>query len=520
MQVVLKPRESIDVPMCVAWYTPVLRSRDSGDYGHYYAAVFQDSTRVAQSLLDNWQALLALTEEWQNRITTSTLPPELDRRIVNSVSTLVTNSIFVRDGRFTLVPSAEATTSGSVETYLQQRRYAANLLLTLFPQLYAQEMVNLLAVRMQDGKFPSLGSDWAARIGPVTPSEEPSEASEGNPIDLPTSLQPETGTSPGPPRIESAALVDTVAFVVQADRLIASTNDLEFLRHAIPSIRSVMLTFQSHDVITDVPNPIGSPAPDKTTNSILTNWLALLRSARRLALVAGAHAFEWAVPAGPLGSSPGGLIEVAAEQHFVELCDSEIIKVEVALSKRVNSFAITPPSGILSLASSGDTGGLKQAFNWDLLNQTEGYSVDLQNGDLDLTTPIPGTWRSLTAPVFSATFVGRTEFKPTAHGGLLTLRIDRTITLSPIHSYRHRAGATGGQQLVIRTIRVAGPPPTSEPGAAGATKASARPLDVHVSLGPNPVGCTVVREPTGTLLLTFVSPLTLLTGDLLQVEVQ
>jgi hypothetical protein len=322
----------------------------------------------------------------------------------------------------------------------------------------------------------------------------------------------------GQPRFDDTALSDTSEFLIQADRLVAASNDLEILRHSISYIRSVMLGFLDRDMISDVAPARGSTNSQKRSDSILIGWLMALRSARRLAAIAGEHAFEWAAPAGPLGSTPGGMIEIATEQQFAERCDAEITRVEAELQRRANVRHAAMPDLYLHwiLPAEGSV-GLKQAADWDLLSSIEGFSINLQSGELNLTTPIPGNWRALSAPVFSATFVGRTEFKPTAHGGALTLRIGRTITLSPIRSYLHRAGATGGVQLIIRTMRVAGPPPISD---LGGNDTSPRALDVRVSLGPNPVGCTVTREASGTLLLSFASPLTLLTGDLLQVNVQ
>jgi len=525
VQLVLKPHESIDVPMCIAWYSPRMQSPGGDDYGHYYAAEFPNSTYVARAMLDDWQPLLALTEEWQKRITSSAMPAEMDGAIENSVSTLVSNSILARDGRFTLFAGPEAVLRGSSEhsdAYLQQRRYVAGLLLALFPQLYAQEMVNLLAGRMKDGVFSTSAPDWAGRLGPAMSPEDPTESEEGNPIDLPASAPQHPRSNAGPPQTDLAARADTSEYVLQADKLVAASGDLMFLNHAMRNIRSLVQVFLDHD---EAFHPIsGSSTLHELPDAILAEWQTALRSARRLATIAEDHAFEWAVPAGPLGTSPGGLIEIATEQQFSERCESAITKLEDEIGKRgavPQAVSPTPGSPASQLLLSTESDGLKQAAGWEILEKLEGYGIDLQSGELNLYTPIPGTWRSLSAPVFSATFVGRVEFKPTAHGGTLTLRIDRTITLSPVRTYRHRAGATGGPELTIRTMRIAGPPPAYfvAPTVPGNPKQGVRLIDVHVSLGLNPIGCTYRLEPSGTLLITFTSPLTLAAGDLLQIEV-
>src|SRR5579871_752946 len=65
VKLTLKPGDSVEIPFAIAWYTPVFRTADGGDYGHYYQIVFPDSYQAARTLLDNWRSLLALTEEWQ-----------------------------------------------------------------------------------------------------------------------------------------------------------------------------------------------------------------------------------------------------------------------------------------------------------------------------------------------------------------------------------------------------------------------------------------------------------------------
>lgn len=517
VQITLKPRDSIDIPFCVAWYTPILRSPAGDDYGHYYQASYPDSLHAARALLGDWETLLALTEEWQRRIMTSSMPDVLNRRLLNSAAPLVTNSILVRDGRFTFLPQAPIISALDSEhpgaSYLTERRHACTLLLALFPQLYSEEMVELMAVQAVDGAFPPALEDWAARIGPVTPSQGLDEPAEGNPVDVPALVH----ITALPRNASTPSLSDSTDFVRQADLLVKSTDDLVFLKHVMPGIRSIMNPFIEDTISKQVSEPAARTVPHKTTDSARSDWLAGLYAGRRMAEIARTHAFEWATSSGPLGNVPGGLIETSVELQFIERCSMAIQRLE---ADGVKQSTCTPGAPLLSdLLSTGaaiNDSGLAQAAVWDLLNRVDGYSVDLQDASLNLTTPIPGTWRSLMAPVFSATFVGRTEFKPTAHGGVLTLRIDRTITLSPVRGYRRRAGATGGPQLSITKLHVAGPPPTNDAGGAVPTLST---IDVHVSLGSNPIGCTVAMEPDSTLLLTFASPLKLLTGDLLQVEV-
>lgn len=150
---------------------------------------------------------------------------------------------------------------------------------------------------------------------------------------------------------------------------------------------------------------------------------------------------------------------------------------------------------------------LAHAADWNLLPALEGFRLDLFEGLLVLSPRIPGTWRSLTAPVFAPTFWGRLDYKPTARGGSITLRVDRLIALqaaSPI------GRVTGKAELALKAVRVPGPPPRPDNP----------PLSVFVSLGPNPIGHRVAPAPSGDLLITFETPLTLNAGDRLEIHVR
>ena len=96
VQVQVKPQETLDIPMCISWYTPVLRGASGDDYGHYYQVSYADSTAAAHALLGDWQLLLALTDECRNRLLNSTMPAEYNNLIVNSAAALVNQTVFMR----------------------------------------------------------------------------------------------------------------------------------------------------------------------------------------------------------------------------------------------------------------------------------------------------------------------------------------------------------------------------------------------------------------------------------------
>ena|GEM_PF-3520882 len=507
----LKPRETVDVPFCVSWYNPVLRSVDGADYGHYYQVGFRDSAQVARNLLSNWQGLLGLTEEWQKSILFSNMPDELKRHIINSVSSLVTSTIHVRDGRFTFLPevTADGGTVSDTVSYLRERRHAADLLKCLFPQLSAQELVQMSTVATSTGFLPWRINDWTGRIGPVETAPEPEDLGAGLPIDLPANAaaapKPANSKQGGPAPASSAlAIGDVAEYVLQSDRLIEEANNLVFLRHILPFMRS------------SVEKYLADSAAQSLTDSDLIRWSGALKAAQRLADAARQHAFEWAQPVAYLGNATGGIVEVATDERFARRCAAAQIVVVEEIKRRGLSEVAPGGASAINDAGKGPNGvGLRLADMWTVLRAVEGFSLNLLTGDLALTTPIPGSWRGLSAPVFAATFTGWLEFFPTAHGGKLTLRIDRTITLTPVRSFRRRTGSSGAPQLSIGKLRIAAPPPIV---GAPVTDGPREP-QVHVSVGPNPIGCTVKLEEGSVLALTFATPLTLQTGDILQVEV-
>ena len=148
--------------------------------------------------------------------------------------------------------------------------------------------------------------------------------------------------------------------------------------------------------------------------------------------------------------------------------------------------------------------GPTQAGDWNLLYALEGFGYDPSLGRLTFSPKIPGSWRTLSAPVFAPTFWGHIEFKPLVHGGLLTFRLDRFIASSALKPGR-KSGVTG---LVLRSLRVPGLP-----------KGTATPPVVHASLGPNPLGVRTVADSSGDLIVLFATPLSLSAGDRLEVDI-
>jgi len=153
--------------------------------------------------------------------------------------------------------------------------------------------------------------------------------------------------------------------------------------------------------------------------------------------------------------------------------------------------------------------GIAQAVDWNVLGPLSGCSLDLTTGQMSISPQIPGNWRSLTAPIFAPTFWGRLEFRPTARGGVTSLRIDRLIALPAATASRRLSGSAG---LLLTRVRIAGPPP--RPANAPAAEAPV----AHVSRGTAPLGVKSSRDRSGDYILIFETPIRLAAGDRLEID--
>ena len=153
-----------------------------------------------------------------------------------------------------------------------------------------------------------------------------------------------------------------------------------------------------------------------------------------------------------------------------------------------------------------------QAGYWPALAALTGFRYDAGNSMLTLTPHLPGTWRSLRAPIFAPNFWASLEYKPRAHGGLITFRLDRLIPSHAARTLKHPASNmpnASSAEVLVSTLRVPGPPP-----------GDSSPLTVHISLFQTPQGSKTAVDPaTGDLILTLDTPLALTAGDRLEIEV-
>ena len=303
VKLTLKPREVVDFPFAVAWYTPQMITLEGGDYGHYYQNIWPGSYAAARGLLTEWHSLLALTEEWQKRILFSNLPRWLARRLVNSVSPLTTHTILTRDQSFALLEYAPGPTMpqpkgatwaeepsragpgdavpttdrhGLAFASLSRRLATSPLLVDLFPILAARELRLFMARQATDGALPrSLGAldqvIGVPQAGSVAAVEQALVLSSG----------------PHAPVLTPEALDDISAFLIQIAQYVFLTGDREFLQAYFPNIRQALA------VALENTERDGLPATQTghLTPGSASLYLAALRGAGRLCRLAGSQAF-------------------------------------------------------------------------------------------------------------------------------------------------------------------------------------------------------------------------------------
>ena len=158
---------------------------------------------------------------------------------------------------------------------------------------------------------------------------------------------------------------------------------------------------------------------------------------------------------------------------------------------------------------------LAATADWNLLYALLGFALDMHSSQMTLAPNIPGTWRTFAAPIFAPTFWGSMEYRPTAHGGITSFRLDRLIgfvTTPRTALLRNRA------ELTLKSLRVLGPPRLENNQNNGISVVPTK-FEAYVSVGQRPIGCRATQSADGYITLAFDTPLTMTAGDRLEVDV-
>ncbi len=177
--------------------------------------------------------------------------------------------------------------------------------------------------------------------------------------------------------------------------------------------------------------------------------------------------------------------------------------------KRIGDGEQEEGSGQSEAEANFPAASLAASADWNLLYALQGFALDMNTGQMTLAPNIPGLWRTFNAPIFAPTFWGQVEYRPTAHGGITSFRLDRLIgfvTTPSAGLLRSRA------ELTLKTLRVLSPPRLVNNTVP--TRFAA-----YVSVGQKPIGCRAAQDAEGYITLAFDSPLALTAGDRLEVDV-
>ncbi len=285
----LKPNDIIEVPFAVSWYMPHHYLTSGEDAGYYYQRLFTGADSAGRRLLEDWRSLLGLTEEWQQRLTYSNLPRWMVRRFIASTVPLTTSTEHTRDGRFALIgtggqtqqhegtdafisfPEARATgrkaeiREASAETSEQERisiatrqhLAASTMLLTLFPQLAAQELSQTSAPLSVGGYAFPLGSpDTALTLGPPVP-EKPKTPLLASLFDKKSAKKPVLKPALALPVAYPGTAnrtEDTAVYLLEMTQYLLWTGDTDFLTAQLPAVRNAL------SALREAANPDGLPA--------------------------------------------------------------------------------------------------------------------------------------------------------------------------------------------------------------------------------------------------------------------
>ncbi|MFN3650664.1 MAG: GH116 family glycosyl-hydrolase [Armatimonadota bacterium] len=139
VSVQIPAQEARQVHFVLGWHLPNWYTAGDKNEGHFYANEFKDAWSVASYAAQYRETLLSGTEQWHDLLMKSSLPEWLKLKLVNDAFPLVSNSIFTRDGSFTLVdsPTSPQGGLGALDQWLVSR----TLLGSLFPELDRKELL-------------------------------------------------------------------------------------------------------------------------------------------------------------------------------------------------------------------------------------------------------------------------------------------------------------------------------------------------------------------------------------------
>jgi len=134
----LPPKQEHRADFVLTWYCP--RNEVQGvSIGNGYTNKFINAVDIARKGLRHLVYFFKAVEDWQKRLRTSSLPPWLNRLLVNSTQILCTNSLYAKDGRIGFMESPQEPSLRRTNL----RLYSTLSTLLFFPRFEENELAQL-----------------------------------------------------------------------------------------------------------------------------------------------------------------------------------------------------------------------------------------------------------------------------------------------------------------------------------------------------------------------------------------
>lgn len=136
----VKPGKTFEQKFILSWYFPKRRTNDNPDVidKNFYAADFNTVQAVTKYVKENLSMLYNGTKEWQQRFEDANLPDWFSIKLINNISTLSANSVYLADGRFS-INEAPTNMRGCMGT-IDQRAASNSIYTFAFPNLAKSEL--------------------------------------------------------------------------------------------------------------------------------------------------------------------------------------------------------------------------------------------------------------------------------------------------------------------------------------------------------------------------------------------
>lgn len=452
LKISLKENETRELPFAVAWHTPRLYALSGAEYGHYYERSFSDAVEAGRYGLENRQSLLALMDEWQNRLLRSSLPGDLAHQVMNDSSALFTNTVLTRDSglggtkpgpcRFAML---EYDRQGVAAFGAMDRRYRLHpMLVNWFPELDQRDLGEYMSYQEGSGGLPRSVGDL------------------------------ENGFSTAEVTAAAKEPAVVASYIFQVARRHRWTGDQRFLDRFYPSVKHAV-EFAAAQY-----GEGGRDLRDEKRRKEL--YLATFRVGEYLA---------------------GAM----ADKRFQEQCREWIVKVDPGFAAPAADDAHARLDGIRKLLDSAieppPAQDAAHPLSWYALNAETGFHVDIPAGLLMLAPVLQVKAKSLSAPLFAPTFWASLDYRTNLTSARLTFRLERVMPALPApKQFKPPATAPDTTPAALTLKEVVLPERTDRVIT-----------DVAASVGRAPVPGTFTRREDGRLLFTFTTPLSLTVGQ-------